>query len=170
MSLTIERDWITASGLRAVCAVVVRERGPSHRVGYVAVPPGHTLHGASYHNENPHLTEALARRMESPLGENPSMGLMIGVLCGDMKAAPDVVFRVHGGLTYSSGKPGEDYPVKSDDLWWFGFDCHHSGDAPITPDPLWNEGVVRSREYVESECESLASQLTAIARAEGGAA
>jgi len=43
---------------------------------------------------------------------------------------PDV--RVHGGVTYASlcadgichvAKPGE-----PEDVWWFGFDCMHSGD------------------------------------------
>ena len=71
--------------------------------GYVAVPPGHPWHGKSYGD--------------------------VRVLDADgAETWPDV----HGGLTYSEkcqghichvAKPGE-----SDDVWWLGFDCNHSGD------------------------------------------
>ena len=62
------------------------------------------------------------------------------------------------------------YRVESD-LWWLGFDCGHSGDAQ-DPELLehfgttvyaWNyDGVVRTKEYVENECKSLAEQLVLI--------
>lgn len=46
MTHTIEADWTTKAGLRAV--VVVHPMG--HRCGYVAVPPEHKLHGEDYDN------------------------------------------------------------------------------------------------------------------------
>lgn len=42
---TVEKDWVTASGLRAV--VLKLEIG--HRCGYVGVPKTHPFSGKSYH-------------------------------------------------------------------------------------------------------------------------
>lgn len=96
--------------------------------------------------------------------------------CGDVEMSLDV----HGGITYGhecSGpichvpKPGE-----PDNVWWFGFDCAHSGDlvpslayyrtqdlrlsnlyAEMDPD------VYRDLGYVQNEIRGLADQLAALA-------
>jgi hypothetical protein len=75
----------------------------------------------------------------------------------------DGIIDVHGGLTYAGG--GE-YPIKSN-LWWFGFDCGHFGDAAdpeLNPTVLENfnmdSGSIRTTEYVAAECEKLAEQLS----------
>jgi hypothetical protein len=88
------------------------------------------------------------------------------------------IFDVHGGVTFSgSGQDG--YPVK-DELWYFGFDCSHYGDGKdyagaaevglyIQPDPFFiNQGVVRTKEYVEAECRRLADQLAELVTGKGG--
>jgi len=75
---------------------------------------------------------------------------------------------VHGGLTYSKGK--SDYPVESEGLWWFGFDCAHSGDGrdfTIMSEDYrrafekmeYFGGEVRTSGYVSLECERLVDQL-----------
>lgn len=84
----------------------------------------------------------------------------------------DVQVDVHGGLTFS--ERGDTYPVEADDVWWFGYDCAHYGDArdPTLMSPkykemydkgmfgsIFDDGVVRSLEYCVEQCESLASQL-----------
>lgn len=130
---TVEKDWVTEAGLRAV--VIMGTMG--FRCGYVGVPAGHPLHGVDYDNARPND--------------------------GDW-------FDVHGGLTYANGNAH--YPVASD-LWWFGYDCGHSGDGhspeyleqqrtryPHQPF-MWDDGtdVFRTLEYCASECESLAAQL-----------
>lgn len=62
----------------------------------------------------------------------------------------------HGGCTYSGNtRPGTD--VESRGLWWVGFDCAHSFDAP----PPWAKdaqgsawargGFYRTLSYVEAE-------------------
>ena len=62
---------------------------------------------------------------------------------------------VHGGLTFSKGR-GE-YPVPSNN-WWFGFDCAHYGDrTKCSTDP---NDIERTKEFVVSECERLARQLS----------
>lgn len=84
--------------------------------------------------------------------------------------------EVHGGITYSGGTKG--YPIESDGLWWFGYDCAHHGDAPgdaylekmrrdyPTLPFMWQRddyGIHRDLLFCEAECESLAAQL-AVAR------
>lgn len=76
---------------------------------------------------------------------------------------------VHGGLTF--GQP--DKPCDKggeDDAYWLGFDCAHYGDAadPELPaayrGPSSFKGVVRTQDYVESECRSLCRQAALAAK------
>ena len=85
--------------------------------------------------------------------------------------APSSVFDVHGWLTFSGERGGS--MIEENDLWWFGFDCGHCGDAPSPeylekmqqeyPDSsfMWEhvEGVFRDVDYCVAECESLARQI-----------
>lgn len=111
-------------------------RGPSGALcGYVGVTKDHPLHGKSY---------------------------------------DDADVSVHGGLTFAdSCDHGEESvgichvpgPGEPDDVWWFGFDCAHSGD--YCPD--WRgqfhhrADIYRDLIYVIREVESLALQLKALA-------
>lgn len=76
----------------------------------------------------------------------------------------DSIIDCHGGLTYSGGN--DKYPIEAEGIWWFGFDCAHSEDATIDKtefDFIYSiGGTVRTLEYVEVECESIASQLLQI--------
>jgi len=99
----------------------------------------------------------------------------LGALCGYVAVTrdhpaygmgyDDVSVDVHGGLTYASRcnhvichvpEPGA-----SDDVWWLGFDCAHSGDcAPAYPARYHgNHDVYRDMAYVGAEVERLADQL-----------
>lgn len=83
----------------------------------------------------------------------------------------DKPIDVHGGLTYSGGSV--DYPIESEALWWFGFDCGHAWDGfdyelsselfPYQQQFYRNmhrsEGQICSSDYVAAECRSLAEQL-----------
>ena len=67
---------------------------------------------------------------------------------------------VHGGLTYADRYKGE-----PKDIWWFGFDCAHSGD--YVPSMAQYGGTFEDDIYwtvsaVETECTSLAEQIHAI--------
>lgn len=74
--------------------------------------------------------------------------------------------NVHGGLTYSDMQ--DDYPVKSTDTWWFGYDCGHAGDGH-DPEAILPEyrstfvsqpgEILRSQEFCIEECKSLVKQL-----------
>ncbi len=160
MTFTIEKDWTTQAGFRAV--VTMSDMG--HRCGYVGVAPGHPLHGVEYG----HTCAAIqAPDDDAPVGKRG----VISLLCAtpERMTSPELAFDVHGSLTYSGGN-GK-YPVESD-LWWFGYDCAHSGDGrspeyleaqreryPDSPIMWHDDGEFRSLEYCVAECESLARQI-----------
>ncbi len=161
---TIEKDWTTAAGFRAV--VTMGSMG--FRCGYVGVPVGHALHGADYTKP----TAALAApAQDEEIGKRNPIGVMCAAFRGGWDSSPQDVFNVHGGITFADGD-GK-YPVESD-LWWFGYDCGHSGDGRSDeykekmrleyPDKsyMWHEDfddVHRTLDYCERECESLARQI-----------
>lgn len=166
MSYEVIKVWTTKAGFRA--AVTLGDGG--HHCGYVGVPSTHPLHGKSHTDDCDCLT--------FPEGEEIGKRGVIPVLCSDGSATPGIVFDVHGGLTYSGDG---DYPVASDGLWWFGYDCGHAGDGrsdaylssmqeryPDMPFMWSDNGVFRDADYCVSECESLADQL--VSRVRGAAA
>lgn len=164
MSYTVEKDWITAAGLRAV--VTMGSMG--HHCGYVGVPKGHPLHGVKYNKSTAVLA---APSDDEPVGKRGPMTLLMIAAESERMQSPEMVFDVHGSLTYSGDG---DYPAPSDGLWWFGYDCGHYGDArspeyceqrrqkyPNEP-ILWDDphdGVFRDLAYCVHECESLARQI-----------
>lgn len=75
--------------------------------------------------------------------------------------------RVHGGLTYSGKFPTREYfKGPWENLWWFGFDCHHyqdmaPGDAVVVKGAFsFPCQKYRDRDYVRDQVEQLASQLS----------
>lgn len=88
----------------------------------------------------------------------------------------DVEVDCHGGLTYGKACDGSHIchvpqPGEPDDLWWFGFDCHHAWDvAPGFEARMQTHGIddfhdpqssYKTLNYVRNEIESLATQLRA---------
>lgn len=57
-------------------------------------------------------------------------------------------------------------PGEPDNVWWFGFDCAHSGDLAPKYDGLgghhFGDDMYRDLAYVEREVTSLAKQLAAV--------
>lgn len=101
--------------------------------GYVGVPKESRLYGRDYY---------ISSSSENGLSE-----------CE--KAINDI--DVHGGLTYA-GKRKNDEEA---DIWYFGFDCAHSGDWTGHRD--WDSSAVyRDKEYVIEECKKLAKQIKKI--------
>lgn len=142
-SFQVMRDWITKAGLRA--AVLQLNMFDVWNCGYVAVPETHPLHGRG-------LMDLLPIKVKMPgryfaVNQPPKFRWGYPILVN--------YFDVHGLLTYAD--PGADgYPiVSSEDLWWFGFDCHHVDDTL--------EKCTVS--YVVHECERLAAQLAVFSEA-----
>lgn len=156
---TVVKDWTTAAGFRAV--IIMGSLG--HHCGYVAVPKEHPLFGKDYGAD----CECLTFPADEPAGKRGVFQL----LCNNGEARPEVVFDVHGSLTYSGGN--EKYPVPASDVWWFGYDCGHCYDAPsdeyleqqrakypdLASEYSRSGGIFRDVDYNVAECESLAKQL-----------
>ena len=123
----------------------------SHRCGYVEVPMGHPLHGVGYHDSCPVLAEAYEKARNGPIGKRSYLTVFFHT---PGTPSADIVFNVHGGLTFSSRDRDSRYPIPTDG-WWFGFDCAHLDDkTKYSP-----AGEERSMQYVIGECESLAKQI-----------
>lgn len=130
------------------CLIV---RGPVGALcGYVGVPPTHPWHGISY----------------SGCTQRPT--------CGESYCEHSPGVDVHGGLTYSGRCRGSichvPAPGEEDNVWWFGFDCAHSGDyTPRSRDyfaAMFDghgsaDDAYRTVAYVRNEVTSLASQIAA---------
>ena len=137
----ILKDWETKSGFRAV--VIRTDMG--HLCGYVAVDRKHQLFGKSYSQHCDCLIPSRDKAMKGKIGKRG----IIPVFCYDgEKASMDIVFNVHGGITYA--QTNKEYPAKSKfKLHWIGFDCAHLDDTPDKCD----------LDYCEKECEDLAKQI-----------
>lgn len=107
--------------------------------GYVAVPPGHPLHGADY--------------------DVPTADVHGGITFADRCEDDPSGF----GICHVPA-PGE-----PDDVWWFGFDCAHGYDfQPGLPRNIQILGrdarSYRTLGYVRAECAKLARQLAEVRR------
>jgi GNAT superfamily N-acetyltransferase len=123
------------------CLVVRNHMGSL--CGYVAVDPGHRLHGVSYNQVDCEL--------------EVHGGLTFSDKCDD---------GPHGRICHIP-EPGKPHNV-----WWFGFDCGHAWDfTPMLHGPLMQGlGILRHAEpwavyrgvgYVITEVQALARQLAA---------
>lgn len=167
MANILESDFISKEGYR--CVVLGVSHG--HRCGYVAIPRGHALYGIDYMSELPEHIAILAQELlrDTKIGHRGVIPVFLAAMGGSASRL-NVVIDVHGSLTFS--EPAGDYPVPTDaDVWWFGFDCGHSGDGKdfslMSDDakrvyqewPSYCSGPVRTADYVESHCRLLSRQL-----------
>ena len=67
--------------------------------------------------------------------------------------------EVHGGITWCDSNTPPDF--EDEGLWWFGFDCRHSGDLKWgeTDHGLYGGATFKDENYVIAECERLARQI-----------
>lgn len=173
MSFIVESDF-THAGLR--CVTLLLSMG--HRCGYVSISTEHPLHKVEYSQAIPGVSRADLE--DVPIGKR---GIIPVFCCDGETISAELYFDVHGSVTYSGGN--KEYPVANTGLWWFGFDCGHSGDVKDIDAVREHFGVkaaqtarrfsmdcgsVRSLKYVQDECRSLAEQLVkfASAAAKGG--
>lgn len=105
---------------------ILRNQYFGHLCGYVGIPKDHVLYGRNYNEHCPELEKRWRERVDEPFGEF-QMGRMLSILGGASEVTPELVFDVHGGITFS----GKAYWDEKSDLWWFGFDCNHSSDINL---------------------------------------
>jgi hypothetical protein len=112
------------------------------------VERGHPLHDKPY-NKHLHCLEPLLKRVI----EKDSIGKrrIVSVLFWDgKKASMDIVFNVHGSVTFAK-RPGK-YPIKTKkSIYWIGFDPAHAGD--------FENGISRNLNYCIQECENPAERI-----------
>lgn len=132
-------DWKTKAGYKAV----VIESHMGHNCGYIGIPKFNPLYGKDYDEHCEFLIPFRELIKNMDIGKRG----IIPIFCWDgEKACMDIIFNVHGGITYS--RTNNEYPVKSK-LHWIGFDCAHGDDTRNKCD----------LEYCINECENLAEQL-----------
>lgn len=159
-----EAAWTTKAGLEAKVLIIVDQpdNRKRHRCGYVAVPVDHPLNGVDRGEQVPAITQDMVDNIT--LGKRSAILIITRTLGSDgeglVRRSPDILFDVHGGLTFSGAGESINLPGPS---WWFGFDCAHAGDGVIEPSEFelkYNTGaVVRTLEFCKEECESLAKQI-----------
>jgi hypothetical protein len=174
--MMIEKDWKTKAGLRAIC--VLRN---GYRCGYVGVPEGHFLHGMNYRDriENPsERIKTLLANTSTSKRNRVSLFLAASDPTTLTHPSLDIIFNVHGSLTFAEGSIPIDGKEIGDSEWWFGFDCNHASDRSerereenfdfigllfdafeyVLGESCENPEK-KTQEYVEKECESLAAQI-----------
>ena len=156
----VEKEW-KHEGLQCVAGI---NSTMAHRCGYVGIPKSRPLHGVGYSDGSHALAEIWRQNKHGKIGARG----IIPLVChsNDDCPSPDVVFDVHGSLTYAGGHKA--FPVNNEGLWWFGFDCGHDCDEPIPEYASYSlSGVVRSLDYVVTECNRLAEQLSSVKQPKG---
>ena len=175
--------------------LIVRQPNSGHLCGYVGVSKDHPLFGVNYSDCS--LPEARVPNAEETADhilnmmhfnitklkqtEEKAMESVNFLTeywkkrkrCSEEYCShtPESMFSVHGGLTYSD-ECNEKICHKTDNgdhVWWFGFDCAHSGDKSMFTkvheamnlkfSNLHKNDVYRDINYVMSECRSLAKQI-----------
>lgn len=150
---------VSVSGVESGLKFEVVETAMGHRCGYVEIPEGHPLFGLAYSQNAPGKT--MDDIKDEPIGKRGVLDIF--TMAGRETPRVGDLFDVHGSLTFSGCRNS-----KTD--FWLGFDCSHSGDAK---DPTIMgerelalaerygrfDGVMRTNDYVEAECRSLARQI-----------
>jgi hypothetical protein len=133
-----------------------------HLCGYVAVDEHHPFFSKDYSDN------VVVGNIE----EVAFNGNYIGLLCHTFSDKPnnvlslDLALNVHGGITYAKKKIAQIDENVFGNLWWFGFDTAHSGDAkPYLSEidrkfPLHHEDEkYRDFNFTMEETKKLAEQL-----------
>jgi hypothetical protein len=127
-------------------SVIIRlSGGIGHRCWYVSVPADHPFYGQSYYHKIDFDCNSAAINPTDPIG---TMLAAHEASKDPTKMEISYAANIHGGITYANGKGN--YPVESENLWWFGFDAGHAGDD--------HDGG-QSLDYMKAECEKLKAFL-----------
>jgi hypothetical protein len=176
-----ERRWHFHYGNNVYpCVVIGTNMG--HRCGYVAIGTNHPLYKRDYNDICNSLFYLQSDMDNWQIGDRGVMPLFISAMTEEEQERfrPDLIFDVHGSITYSNSSTT--YPVKHlpYPLWWFGYDCGHHGDGKdfslISEDrrKYWKETYAgfgsafnyptRTLKYCIEHCHKLAVQLDNVAK------
>jgi hypothetical protein len=130
--------------------------------GYVRVGKDHPLYGKSYNSK----VKTPASLLSEPIGVRGPIPMVLFMWQEDKSIVSlELLFNVHGGLTFSDSQVYSDPPISTEDSWWFGFDCSHDGDLSpgYAAHGLELSGIYRDINYVTGQTEGLAKQLADMA-------
>lgn len=144
MSYFVEKD-VSYKGMRLVVIDSVRCY-EMHRCGYVGIWNDHPFYKFSYHAET-RIPKTVLN--DEPCGDRGIVDIFCAATNPSEYAKISHLINVHGSLTYSTVRMPATYPVPSNNLWFFGFDCAHYGDDRR----YW------TTERVLQECYRLANEL-----------
>ena len=155
-----EPDQIEFKYAGLQCCIRRNVNGGGNLMGYVGVDKTHPWHGKDYQDQV-HCDECKYRDIDH------AKSGVVNVVCADLHinvkkqlVAIVLLLECHGGITYAGG--GNDYPMDSDGLWWFGFDCAHPGDLVPYYSHLFNfenVPVYRDVGFVTNVVNGMAEQL-----------
>lgn len=143
---------------------IVEYNAMGHRCGYVQICSGHPLFKKGY-SDKIKIPKSFDVDKEKIGKRCPISIFCMNIKMDKKNISLDLLFNVHGGLTFS------DFYKELGKGWWLGFDCGHAGDAKditiMTEEckgwfkdyPLFSDDVVRTEEYVETECKRLIDQI-----------
>lgn len=137
------------------------------RNGYVEIPKDNKFFGVQYYEKSHVKISDLEDTSIGKRGVIPAFAFAMR----DSEMLPlDVLFNVHGSLTYS-----DDHlkPVGKENSWFLGFDTNHIGDAKDRSlmskkhqdfydeheKNIFKDGEIRTENYIESELKSLVDQI-----------
>ena len=69
------------------------------------------------------------------------------------------VLSVHGGITWCGDQLPSHIRLPEEKLWWFGFDCAHTGDLIPGAGAPCRGDTFKNYNYVSDECYKLSEQL-----------
>lgn len=169
------------------CVILRNSEVTGSLCGYVGVFPDHPWYEAAYSDcvkgcprVEPKPLEKMGNFPAPELIQKWHMERKRFACQDDYKPdhTPDSIIDVHGGLTHSGSSNKylfrtQPAPGEPEKIWWFGFDCSHSGDLSPRMDVItkmispelhrWhNNDVYRDMAYVKAEVQTLAEQLLAV--------
>ena len=152
------KAW-TAHGLRCV---IKRIKHSGHLSGYVGMPKGHPLYGASVFEPHPFFIRRELQQMDDiPVTVAEIAAWAAGLFDGNDRYTVCGQLTVHGGVNYGRACLPDEECV-GEELWWFGFSCDHGGDDYPEQSRVFSERygyVYRDMAYVTAQTEHLARQL-----------
>ncbi len=150
-----EPDQVNFKTEEGLDAAIVRSSHSGSLCGYVGIPKSHPWHGKGYSD----LVQPTAAQNDRPvdLTKISPIELLCAAITDKEEDAGErigLLVDVHGGLTYAGAGIAEFN--EDPDLWYFGFDCAHSGDRM----PAYEySGSYRDIPYVKKEIAALSKQL-----------
>lgn len=118
MSHVIEKDW----NYRNFKCLIIASKQMGHRCGYVGVTKDHFLYGVEYNQKLDELKKVWEQVKNNTVDMNANW--MALILSDGSGISPDMIFEVHGGLTFTGT-----FKEYGDEYWFLGWDCAHCDDA-----------------------------------------